>query len=52
MLPIEQTKPYQEGRVAWLEGEPEDCPYPIGNPSRTNWFTGWLDAKFEAKYPE
>lgn len=51
VIPVEQTKPYQEGRKAWLDGKSENCPYPIGNPNRTNWYTGWLDAKYEAKYP-
>lgn len=42
--------PYAEGRQCFLDGRPARCPYPVKNQSRTPWWIGYLDAKYEAKY--
>lgn len=43
--------PYCKGRAAFLAGEPnKHCPYHSKHgmtDERTQWFTGWFDAKYE-----
>ena len=53
------TKAYQKGREAFLVGwGNSENPYPSGQAfgrgmsnNRVEWFNGWYDAKFAAKYP-
>jgi hypothetical protein len=45
-----KANPYAEGRQCFLEGKPEVCPYPVKSPNRKSWWTGFLDAKYAAKY--
>ena len=45
---------YRDGREAFGKGQPNsDNPHPPGsmNNDRVQWFRGWYDAKFAAKYP-
>jgi len=54
-----EARAYQLGRNAWFhqsgtrQERERSCPYPIGSfggSLRTNWFIGFLDARFEKKY--
>lgn len=54
-----KSKAYHEGFLAWDHGTPNsENPHPSGktsgggmNDKRVQWFNGWFDAKFHAKYP-
>lgn len=41
--------PFQEGFRAYFSGLPKDNPYPIDNPNRADWLSGYLEAKIECE---
>jgi len=47
------TPEYKEGHEAYHNDAGEyDCPYEIGDPKRTGWYTGWFDARIQIKFKE